>query len=149
MNKAIRAALIVLSILTASCTESVDTGKRADKNKTFEVFYEQFKKSDEFRLQRTIFPIMVTDYSGHGDTAPIQKKVTYLSKKDVVSGKRGLYVEEEFAKKLGYVHFIAEKKENRVLVLIGPGESEPAVGYVFEKRSGRWYLIEHEDYWGD
>ena len=148
MKRAIHHALLITSILTASCAEPIDPGKAVDKDETFEVFYEQFKKDNKLRIERTSFPIKVTIYSGYGDAPENEPKIKYLEKTDVVSGKESLYIDEKIVKKSGYLHFIDKDKKDVVSVSVGAEGSETAVMYVFEKRSGRWYLIAHEDYWG-
>lgn len=148
MRKLIFTLLVVLAALMVSCTESSDSNKAVVQGETFNIFYNQFRKNSKFRIERTIFPIKVTTYYEFGDNPDAKMKIAYLTRAGVVSGKTPLYVDEEIVKQSGYSHSVKEKTENEVFMLVGAEGSEAAVGYLFNKHNGKWYLTEHEDYWG-
>ena len=134
--------------LAISCSESIDTNKKIITDEVFEDFYKIFREDEKFRIERTIFPIKVISYTGGGALHGSAESTTYLSKEDIVNGKKTLYVKEEIVKSQGYTHVINKEDETKIKVLVGPPVSEAAVGYIFEKRNKQWFLVEHVDYWG-
>jgi hypothetical protein len=148
--------ICVLGMLASSCTDRgeisnpKESGKleSAAEQEKFDVFYERFKNDKNFQIERTIFPIKVTTYFGYGDSPEIKEAIELWAKAEVTSGKRSLYVDEATIKSAGYSHFVEMKSVNLASVFVGREESEAAVEYIFEQRSGLWYLVDYADYWG-
>ena len=149
MSKIICALALSVALLVGSCSESNNDNPGNQQLESFETFYEKFMDSDQFRLQRTIFPIKVTISDGDGPPPGVNPNIIQVwNRADIVSGKEKLYVQEQIVKDEGYSHSIANQANDVVEVKVGPVNSEAAVGYKFKSIKNQWFLIEHMDYWG-
>jgi hypothetical protein len=150
------AALLTASLLAVSCS---DTGgpkpspkagetQAVEGDRSFDSFYERFRKDEKFRIERTSFPVKATTYRSVGPAPDPKAQVRRLERDDVLSGKVRLYVNDDVVRRAGYVHAVSRRSETRVSVMIGAPNSDALVGYIFEKRAERWYLTELENYYG-
>lgn len=89
MSKIICALALSVALLVGSCSESNNDNLGNQQLESFETFYKKFKDSDQFRLQRTIFPIKVTISDGDGPPPGVNPNIIQVwDRADVVSGKK-------------------------------------------------------------
>jgi hypothetical protein len=149
MSEIICAVALSVALLVGSCLESSNDNPGYQQLESFETFYKKFKDSNQFRLQRTIFPIKVTISDGDGPPPGVTPDIIQIwDMADVVSDKKKLYVQTQIVENEGYSHSIANQANDVVEVKVGPVNSVAAVGYKFKSIKNQWFLIEHMDYWG-
>lgn len=146
----VSSALSVVALLS-SCANQTNQERSPTQtqilNEEFESFYNRFKNDTQFKFERTVFPIKATFF--HMDT-PEQSDVTVVetwTKQAVQNEERHLFVNENIVRSEGYAHQIKKQRDGKFKVEIGKINSEPACGYLFEKRDGGWYLVEFMNYW--
>jgi hypothetical protein len=110
----------------------------------FDVFYEKFRSDDEFKVERTKFPLIKRVLSGEGPDETV--KVFKIEKNKVLKKEELIYIDQAILKGAAYSEFFFKESETKVRVGVGEPGSEPMVVHKFQNVSGCWYLVEYVDH---
>ena len=133
------AIAVLLVLLFAGCAQ-VEKPKPPE---AFSTFIAKYRTDAEFRHQRAAFPVKVLAYDEDGTVRQYD-----LTPEKLEHSVYKLYVDIDVVRQHHYVELTHELDMDKSEVLIGPVHSEPAIGYIFKRIDGEWFLISIMDYWG-
>jgi glutaredoxin len=108
----------------------------------FEDFYAAFKADEEFKFERTRFPLRKRVFSGSGSR---QTEEVFAIEKDQILAKDELvYLDQMSAS--SYSEGIYMNDESQVDIRTGPEDLDPLTIHRFHSVSGCWFLYEFVSY---
>lgn len=127
-----------------AAVEEEAAGTNCEWVEDFEAFYARFKAEDEFRLERTEFPLRKRIYSGSG--AGLTEEVFDLEQDQILDKDELVYLDQGILSTAGYSEGIYMNSEDQADIRMGPEDGEPLTIHKFHKVSGCWYLYEFVSY---
>lgn len=112
----------------------------------FKAFYISFKADDEFRIQRTRFPLRKRVLSGSKPYLTTDE-VVEIEENQVLTGQEFVYLDHELLEAGGYYETYGPHGESLMEVTVSPeGSADPLTIHKFQKTSGCWFLTELVSY---
>jgi mycoredoxin len=111
----------------------------------FHAFYRQFKGDEDFKAQRTRFPLRKHVLSGSKPYLTTDE-VAEVEESQVLTGQEYVYLDHELLEAGGYYETY-DLGESQSEVTVSPeGSPEPVTIHKFQKESGCWFLTELVSY---
>lgn len=111
----------------------------------FGTFYTRFKADDDFRIQRTRFPLRKRVLSGSKPYLTTDE-VAEIEENQVLTGQEFIYLDHEILEAGGYYETYGQG-DGQVEVTVSPeGSAEPLTVHKFQKKSECWFLTELVSY---
>jgi mycoredoxin len=111
----------------------------------FDAFYARFKTDDQFRIQRTRFPLRKRLLSGSPPYRTTDE-VAEIEKNQVLAKEELVYLDHEILEVGDYSQNIYKEIEESRVEITGTESPEPITVHKFRNVSGCWFFVEYESY---